>query len=311
MSESQYRTGFPATNAPLVDPKDGFITQPWLRLLMTLWNRTGSGGTTNIVEVIGSADQALIGDPDEAVDEKLNSLLSSVLSDVQEAARTTWFPEDTPCDVMKFDQPSLLALVLGGDDQPLGRDSSRRPYIDGLCYSTWDSVISVSGAIAAVDTLYLYPFFIEEDIGIDQLYFRVNTAGAGSSVKGGIYRDLSGRPEGDPIVVDNTGVSSASTGLKTLSISTAYVTRGWYWAATKSTGTLPRCVSIAGTTLWASSRIGSTSADVLVNGATNQISGLSIVDAYASNLPNLTGAVFTLVTGTDAGIPILAFRAKS
>lgn len=50
--------GFPSVAAPIVQ-NNGLLTQTWYRLFVTLWNRTGAGGSGNGLPAGGAINQVL------------------------------------------------------------------------------------------------------------------------------------------------------------------------------------------------------------------------------------------------------------
>lgn len=329
---SNSEQGFPITGAPLVDPRNGMMTQPWLQFFIALWNRTGGAGgmNINVIQAVSAmSDLADDSNQDVASD---TTLLAAVIED---PVQPDLFPEtllqalmagteDPQLSLQEMllnttaltneaqtedpDQATLKAMMSVLEEEGPAPQVPHPGYVSGRFYPAWDGNIGATGAIGAVDTIYLYPFYVAEDIQITALFMRVVTAGAGSSAKAGIWMNKNGRPTGTPVVVDNTGVSTAATGYPTFTFTPTVLRKGWYWVGTKFTGTLPVCTNIVGTSLLMSSRIGGTSnANAVSNGATNQASGQSFADAYANNMPDLTSATLVDVVGAAAGIPVLGF----
>jgi len=329
---SNNEQGFPVSNAPIVDPRTGMLTQPWLQLFIALWNRTGGAQGSNVTALqnistlsdltddVGQdlSEESTLGalviedphQPDLFPESAVQSLLLSSddpqQSFMEALLQTTALTNET--EPAEGDQATLRAMMLALESDDSGVLSSHPGYVSGRFYPAWDGNIGATGAIGAVDTIYLYPFFVAEDVQITSLFIRVVTAGAGSSAKAGIWMNKNGRPTGTPVVVDNTGVTTAATGYPTFSITPTVLRKGWYWIGIKFTGTLPVCTNIVGTSLLMSSRTGgSSNANALSNGATNQTSGQSFADAYANNMPDLTSATLTDVVGAAAGIPVLGY----
>lgn len=303
-----YQTNLPNSNTPLVDPETGIIKQNWLIFLMVLWNRTGGGQIVNLVNIIQQSELGLIGDSEDARGIGADASLALTLSDACvtpkiDQALLIGDPEPTP----KLNAFSMDTLedFLSGFRAPLPPHPG---YVSGLNYAAFDGMASATGVVGGVDNLYLYPFYIADNISVDQLFLRVVTTAAGSA-KAGVWLSHRGRPVGSPLVADNTGISVNTSGIRQFAITTTRLARGWYWWGTKFTGSLPVCLNIPGTAMLTSSRIGLPTPDnALLNGATNQSSGLVVADAYANPLPNLNGASFNPVTGASAGIPVLGFR---
>ncbi len=331
MSGSINPQGFPFHNMPVVDPRTGMLSQPWLQFFVSLWNRTGSAEGSNINEfqvsstVYDGEDQPdlfpetllngiVLSDDEGSVDLDQVSLKSEAMAGdeshllLDEVALQS-FSMVAESDDASLDEANLKALAMILEDGSETVQFANHPgYVPGRFYSIWDGNVGATGAIGAVDTIYLYPFFIAEDVQISSLFLRVVTAGAGSSAKAGIWSNRNGKPTGTPIVVDNAGVSTATTGMKAFSITATTLRRGWYWVGVKFTGTLPVCTNIVGTSALMSSRVGGSSdANSVNNGATNQISGQSFTDAYANNMPDLTSSSLTDVSIASAGIPVFGF----
>ena len=324
--------GFPITGMPLVDGRTGMATQPWLQFFISIWQRTGAAPGSNINElqisstVFDGEDQPdlfpetlvnaiMVGSDENSVDQDQVAFQSAITASESDDApipdelffkNLTLFVET---DDVSIDDSTLKALIMSIENDDNVIPAVTHPgYVSGKFYSTWDGNVGATGAPAAVDTIYLYPFFVAEDVQISSLFIRVVTAGAGSSAKAGIWANRNGRPVGTPIVVDNTGVATSTTGVKVFSITATTLRKGWHWVGVKFTGTLPVCTNIVGTSVLMSSRIGATTdANSVSNGATNQISGQSFADAYANNMPDLTSSGLSDVVGAAAGIPVFGF----
>ena len=170
-------------------------------------------------------------------------------------------------------------------------------YIPGKQYTLWNGPVA-NTAMAAVDTVYFYPFYIPRTINFVSGAIRVATGGAGSSVKVGIWANspASGAPLGAPVYVDNTGVATTGTGQITINFGVGTLREGWVWIGIKTTGTPPTIVSTAGVMGWAMPQRSAVSAY-----------GLSFGDAYANAMPTLAeGASFSTLNAT--GVPILALN---
>jgi hypothetical protein len=181
-------------------------------------------------------------------------------------------------------------------------------YISGRFYPTLAAAMS-SGAVPAVDLVYLYPFRIHTSVTLATLVARVVTSGAGSAMKAGIWANnvATQRPTSTALIAFNTGVATTSSST-TVSMDTAdtALAAGWYWAGSKFTGTLPVMAGITSGQGDLVQFIGATTN----NGATlgsNMPVGLSAPDAYANDIAalSLTGATFTEVV--NAVIPHLGF----
>jgi hypothetical protein len=308
------------------------LTQPWLQFFIALWNRTGGsvGSNADLTQAISAlSDPTNISDLDQC--EKVvpgallfsdsnqhdpfsglaNQSLLSQSDDAQSLSADTLFQSAAIADEIQNNDPAravLNAMMLASEEESFAQLVPHPGYVPGRHYVMYDGNIGATGTVGAVDTIYLYPFYLVENVRLSSLFIRVVTGGSGSSAKAGIWVNKNGRPTGTPIVVDNTGVSTAAAGHITFNVTPTILQKGWYWVGTKFTGTLPVCTNIVGTSLLMSFRIGgSTMAGALANGATNQISGQSIADAYVNNMPDLTGSTLVDVVGASAGIPVLGF----
>jgi len=171
-------------------------------------------------------------------------------------------------------------------------------YLASRVYTTFSGSPITSAAISAVDIIYMYPFILPRPITFTKGIMRVQTAGAGSSVKAGIYASspVSVYPLGAPLYKDDTGVATtASTsdvdialGAGTLRADTLY------WAGAKFTGTLP--------ILW-TAYLASKMMELCGALTTTPVGVLGYASAYASAMPTISeGASFTL---PNAAAPIL------
>lgn len=183
----------------------------------------------------------------------------------------------------------------------LNEPSNRHPgYLTGKFYTL--ALQGLTGAaVAAVDTIYLYPFPIyEPGVTVKTLTARVSTGGASSAMKTGIWADslVSHRPLGAPLIVDNTGVATTATGSNASpDVTDTWLGAGWYWIGTKFRATLPSMFSMGTGPFWMSHLAGASGLFVF---------GLSFADAYANNMPTFAeGASFTEVVASP-GPPVVA-----
>ena len=161
-----------------------------------------------------------------------------------------------------------------------------------------------SAAIAAVDSLLLYPFVVYAPITVTSILERVQTVGAGSSVKCAVWRNsqTSARPTGLPILGQNDGYDTATgTGIKSAAISSVSLTPGVWWAGSVATGTLPAMVCAAASAAYPIP-VG-TAADA-IPGPAIMVTGMSTAVVYATDIMSvdLTSASFSR---TSAGVPII------
>ena len=164
---------------------------------------------------------------------------------------------------------------------------------------------SSGAAVAAVNTIYFYPFVLPAPLSFDRGYIYSTAGGAGSSVKGGIWANspVSNRPLGAPLYKDNTGAATTGTGKIALAFGSGVLApRTIYWFGTKFTGTLPSVTQILATEYehgW-------------LAGAADSLGDLRIIqlafsDTYSNNMPTLAeGATFSVSNGT---VPLMWLRA--
>ncbi|MBW8268279.1 hypothetical protein [Caldovatus aquaticus] len=197
-----------------------------------------------------------------------------------------------------------------GLQRPAWRQWAGVGYKPGRYYPFGAVPVTSTGAVNAADRLLLHPAEIMAPVTIDRLFLRVITAGAGSSVKMGLWRaDGAGRPTGAPLAAVNAAQSTAVAGVVEAAVSPVRLEPGLYFAGSKFTGTLPTCTSVPGTSMLVAWWCGAdTAANAIQNGGTNQMSGVYVANAFAGDMPDLTGASFTELTGASQGLPVLGFR---
>lgn len=186
--------------------------------------------------------------------------------------------------------------VMGGWAAPPARVASR-------FYSTVFGTIASSVAVPAIDTLYLYPFWLPRRCAIVELFVEVAATGAGSSCKAGIWAMYlpTLRPSGAPLIADNTGVTTSTGSGRSLSAINGPITleAGWYWAGSKFTGTLPTMVGIPAGTQISAWTVGQ-------GGRALSWNSVSMAATYSSNLPTIaTNQSFTVVN--SSAVPIVGY----
>jgi len=166
----------------------------------------------------------------------------------------------------------------------------------------WEGVVVGNVAMAAVDIVYLYPFRIYAPLTITSIFQRVETLGAGSSVKSAVWANnyATARPTGLALLGQNAGFDTTGTGIKTAAISNVQLLPGVYWGGSKATGTLPMMTQINATD--SSGNVASAAAQM---GTSVQPVGFSVPDAFANDIMalDLTAATFTLVSASR--IPVI------
>lgn len=150
---------------------------------------------------------------------------------------------------------------------------------------------SAAASPAAVDIIYFFPFVLAHTIVFTKGVMRVQTGGAASAVKAGIWIDspISHRPLGAPLYKDDTGVATtASTTNVDIALGAGILGPGVYWWGTKGQATLPVMWSVIGGDQNLGWLVGGTA------GAAPNVNGLSSAQAYATALPTFAeGASFT------------------
>ena len=177
------------------------------------------------------------------------------------------------------------------------RESAFDKYISGRlypCAGNGYSTIS-NTAVGAIDLIYFVPFFLEKPMSFTNGAVWVNTGGAGSSVKGGIWANstVSQRPLGAPLYKDDTGAATTSSSAAATLAFGAGTLQPFtiYWAGTKYTGTLPTMRSIPNTDLGSLSRFAGLT-------QLNQ-THITFADTYSNNNPTIAeGASFSAGTNT-------------
>lgn len=214
-------------------------------------------------------------------------------------------------DFILFQQPNgewaKIAVTLDEQGRAAPQVSSffASEYVAGRYYTLGDGNHVSSVAVAAANRLMLYYADIPRPLNIASMFTRVITGQAGGAFKTGIWRDLNGRPTGAPIAADNAGQASTSASTPVIPL-TASLAPGRYWFGTKHTAssTLPTFIAWHGSYIGFASNVGAPTAnEAMSNGATNQPTCVYVADTYANNMPDLTGASFTV--GAAQGCPVL------
>lgn len=164
---------------------------------------------------------------------------------------------------------------------------------------------NVSGAaVAAANTLYLFPFSLAIPFNYSAGKLRVTTGGANSIVKGGIWAasQLNLYPVGAPVAADNTGAATTGSGVDVaLAFGNGTLSAGLYWAGSVYQATLPTMQCISGGVHY----------NHLIGGASNMLAifGLSIAQTIGNPLP--TFAEGTSFTEDNTGnVPNIALVAQ-
>lgn len=303
------QTGFPRLPAKLTD-REGNISSVWYLFLVQLWQRTG-GSIGISTEAVDASTRQFAFDDDQpsTADQVFRQLM---LGENDDGTSDSGF--------IDFMLDGDVGLAHGGSDRVLIFDDGlvdRQPllhpgFASGQFYSTWPGNVSATGTVSAADRVFLYPFQVPKALRAGSFAIRVATPGTSSAAKFGLWANVNGRPAGLPVSADNVGVATTLAGVVTFSAPDVNFRGGeWCWIGTKHSGTTtPVCLSIPGNALLSSYLAGAdTASNALQSGATNQLSALSFIDAYANPMPDLTGAALAAVTGASQGVPIITFQA--
>lgn len=186
---------------------------------------------------------------------------------------------------------------------PTGLTQRLHPgYGSGNFSVMWEGSVVGNIAMAAVDIVYLYPFKVYAPITITSIFQRVETLGAGSSVKSAVWANnyATARPTGLALLGQNAGFDTAGTGIKTAAISSVRLEAGIYWGGSKATGTLPMMTQIN-----AADSSGNVASPTAQMGTSVEPVGFSVPSAFANDIMalDLTAATFTLVAASR--IPVI------
>lgn len=100
------------------------------------------------------------------------------------------------------------------------------------------SLASCSNGTQSANRIHYTPFKLETGITLTSLSIYVTTGSAGDALLGVYDWDHSDGGPGDLLIENNLTVSTATTGLKTGTLTTSvYLGPGWYWAAVAHEGT--------------------------------------------------------------------------
>lgn len=197
-----------------------------------------------------------------------------------------------------------MSVILAGG---LALPPVRAPWISGKHYPAYSGTVGSSGAVLAANTLYGYIWAPPLPVTISALILSVQTGGAGSSAKAGVWRvGANGRPIGTPIVSNNTGGATTSAVAVSLSASATLPPVPLFFGSAY-TGTLPVMFNVAGSQTEAVLEIG---AGTAVTAVAQQVAGaLSTAFTYTGDIEalDLTSASWTDVTGNPTRVPVLGF----
>lgn len=178
-------------------------------------------------------------------------------------------------------------------------------YPAGSFQAMFEGVVA-SAAIPAIDILYLYKFTVYQPITVNSITERLQTVGAGSSIKCAVWANdpLTARPTGLPVLGTNAGFdTSAGTGTKSppAAVPDVVLGAGPWWGGTVTTGTPPAMVAAAATMSYGLPV--ATLADA-IPGPAIMVTGWNTPMPFATDIMtvDLTSAVFTR---SSTGVPII------
>lgn len=179
------------------------------------------------------------------------------------------------------------------------------PILSGRKVMAYSGARSISAGALAADTFYIYPYILKRAITLQDLSVYINTGGAGSAAKLGLFLNdpATNLPVvGAPAAVNNTGAATtASTTLVTLSVTPVVIPPGPIWLAQLWTGTMPIPTAMAQSDSWFAEMVPQASGT-----AGGQPTSYSVAQSYASGIPSITGSEsWTVNLTTGAGVVYL------
>lgn len=177
------------------------------------------------------------------------------------------------------------------------------PYLPNRFYATWPGPTS-SAAVASADVLYLYPFYLSYPMTVINGIMRIATGGAASAVKAAIWANsvLNNLPVGAPVLADNTGVATTSSGTQAIVAFAGTLPAGFYWMGSKFQATLPTMVMQGNGNLLAVAMMGLPNTNA--NSGALLANGLSVASSYANAHPTFAEA--TTFTNLISGAPLVS-----
>ncbi|HEY0751425.1 MAG TPA: hypothetical protein VGD26_09720 [Chitinophagaceae bacterium] len=133
----------------------------------------------------------------------------------------------------------INGLPQPGHNHPAGAQQFR----SGLYYGPWRTHGGIYDTFALVaGTLYANPLYVGEETVFNQIVITLTNAGsAGSVVRLGIYK--SERLVPTTLIVDGGAVSSATSGVKSVTINTT-LSPGLYWVVAVTDSTVSQCRAV-------------------------------------------------------------------
>lgn len=140
---------------------------------------------------------------------------------------------DCPAFALRVD-PTDTPAIGPGHGYPLMaiRETDKRWYSLGMLERGSDTLVTTAGEI------HYWPFYVQDDIEVEQMGLHVTGAGAGSQGRVGIYTDNNGVP--GSLLVGSASLDTTATGDKTTSVTATKLNAGTtYWAACGISGGTP------------------------------------------------------------------------
>lgn len=161
---------------------------------------------------------------------------------------------------------------------------------------------SVANTLLTADLIYFYPFVVRQAVSWAGLFQICTALGAGSAVKCAVWQNnpTLARPTGLPILGQNTGFDTTTTGNKTASFTAVAVPAGIYWGGSKFTGTAPALLNVSGANVNPNV---ATTAPVGANAA--MPAGYTAADAYANNIMAFDATAAALTEVNSSRIPLI------
>lgn len=172
-------------------------------------------------------------------------------------------------------QSSPVFALRGGSGQ----------YLSNRLNMQYDAIANVLSSSATGNPAFLFPIWVPKDVTLDRVGVNCNTTVASSTVRLGLYApDADGIPT--DLLVDAGTISTATTGVKEISISQA-VSAGLVFVAVR----------------WSASSIGLTGYTQTLGGSTRATDILVPPDTTQAQTPTYAGGLNWRVTGISGSYP--------
>lgn len=188
-------------------------------------------------------------------------------------------------------------------------------YVSGRYYFCPDVSPSV-GAAQTINTVYCFPFTVYQNVTVSELIIRVATLQAAKNATCAIYANVAAtiRP-GNILAAGNSiatqfDLGTTSNQNQALTSNAVLVAGTTYWMCFNSNSSTAIVSGISGG--FAAAFIGGAVADLWSSGQANTITGVSTPLTYTTTWPDLTSAVWTVVSAPAAGsssiMPNIGFK---